>query len=599
MAEQAEEEAGPGWPPRMWVDAEALDEVLGAEAEDAQVQGTDAANLARSLLKLVRDWEKRCDNAFMRVEQVQDAAAKAGTLGERPIETELFGLVAGLACEAGTLELLPTDREFRLRTILWEASATYACQVRPGVDQQERLNASGVREMIKAGRELKAPLSLHGEATVACLEQVLAEAWDWMEKALAAPFEQLHLLPPFEAIDLSGEYPHSRYCAARQLVEDATAPEEHEESLEASDRKRRRVMAKEESGGERYREVAPDEDMSQLCLCHGIVARDSNASRKLIACSICETWYHLSCVGLLKERERSRASRKAKQYGYSGGWACIACCEGSKHQPYRHCWPASDAFAQERAAKEQSEREQVEERALACAKAAKEQQEREDAMRREEEERFQAMLASSKKGCYYALDDETPSAIAAKLRIPVSDILKLNARRYPGLSSKAQLCEQTELVIPIECPPEYDNQHLWTVEEEVGPDIELVGEGEDEGDWVCCERCETWRKLPDGVDPANLPEIWECGMEPLPCSRCGVEDAPAEGSQVPALAQHEESIPKESVGQVEPAAAGIATPLAAQPLAQEVCITTQIPVAPSAGVEMASLLPSIDVTLQQ
>ena len=30
----------------------------------------------------------------------------------------------------------------------------------------------------------------------------------------------------------------------------------------------------------------------------------------------------------------------------------------------------------------------------------------------------------------------------------------------------------------------------------------------DEEKWVCCERCEKWRKLPDHVDVDALPEQW-------------------------------------------------------------------------------------------
>ena len=31
-------------------------------------------------------------------------------------------------------------------------------------------------------------------------------------------------------------------------------------------------------------------------------------------------------------------------------------------------------------------------------------------------------------------------------------------------------------------------------------------------EWVCCDRCETWRLLPYGIDPEQLPEKWVCSM---------------------------------------------------------------------------------------
>ena len=55
-------------------------------------------------------------------------------------------------------------------------------------------------------------------------------------------------------------------------------------------------------------------------------------------------------------------------------------------------------------------------------------------------------------------------------------------------------------------------------------------------EWVCCEKCDEWRVLPGGFDPAGLPEIWECGMVPLPHASCGQpEPAPAETMIIPLL----------------------------------------------------------------
>lgn len=43
-----------------------------------------------------------------------------------------------------------------------------------------------------------------------------------------------------------------------------------------------------------------------------------------------------------------------------------------------------------------------------------------------------------------------------------------------------------------------------------------------EEDWVCCDRCQTWRLLPFGIKPEQLPEKWLCSMQNwLPgMSRC-------------------------------------------------------------------------------
>jgi len=31
--------------------------------------------------------------------------------------------------------------------------------------------------------------------------------------------------------------------------------------------------------------------------------------------------------------------------------------------------------------------------------------------------------------------------------------------------------------------------------------------------WVCCDKCQTWRLLPHGADPDNLPKKWKCSMQ--------------------------------------------------------------------------------------
>ncbi|KAL1543103.1 cysteine-tryptophan domain-containing zinc finger protein 3-like isoform X1 [Salvia divinorum] len=45
-------------------------------------------------------------------------------------------------------------------------------------------------------------------------------------------------------------------------------------------------------------------------------------------------------------------------------------------------------------------------------------------------------------------------------------------------------------------------------------------------EWVLCDRCETWRLLPYGMDPEQLPEKWVCSMQDwLPeHNRCGITE---------------------------------------------------------------------------
>ncbi|KAM9343617.1 MORC family CW-type zinc finger protein 3a isoform 2-T2 [Pholidichthys leucotaenia] len=45
--------------------------------------------------------------------------------------------------------------------------------------------------------------------------------------------------------------------------------------------------------------------------------------------------------------------------------------------------------------------------------------------------------------------------------------------------------------------------------------------------WVQCDRCLKWRKLPDGIDTSKLPELWYCHMNPDPQFRsCQVQEEP-------------------------------------------------------------------------
>ena len=50
---------------------------------------------------------------------------------------------------------------------------------------------------------------------------------------------------------------------------------------------------------------------------------------------------------------------------------------------------------------------------------------------------------------------------------------------------------------------------------------QLQASDDEEGEWVCCEKCQTWRKLPDSSNTSMLPATWVCGMPPLGDTRCG------------------------------------------------------------------------------
>ncbi|KAJ8543314.1 hypothetical protein K7X08_005837 [Anisodus acutangulus] len=45
-------------------------------------------------------------------------------------------------------------------------------------------------------------------------------------------------------------------------------------------------------------------------------------------------------------------------------------------------------------------------------------------------------------------------------------------------------------------------------------------------DWVCCDKCQTWRLLPLGTDPDSLPKKWVCRLQTwLPgMNRCGISE---------------------------------------------------------------------------
>ncbi|RXM35737.1 MORC family CW-type zinc finger protein 3 [Acipenser ruthenus] len=51
--------------------------------------------------------------------------------------------------------------------------------------------------------------------------------------------------------------------------------------------------------------------------------------------------------------------------------------------------------------------------------------------------------------------------------------------------------------------------------------------------WVQCDSCLKWRKLPDGIDPDRLPEKWYCQMNPNTQFRnCSVEEEPEDEDEI-------------------------------------------------------------------
>ncbi|XP_078416364.1 MORC family CW-type zinc finger protein 3-like [Cetorhinus maximus] len=51
--------------------------------------------------------------------------------------------------------------------------------------------------------------------------------------------------------------------------------------------------------------------------------------------------------------------------------------------------------------------------------------------------------------------------------------------------------------------------------------------------WAQCDGCLKWRKLPDGIDPDNLPDKWFCSMNPDPRFRsCSVPEEPEDVAEV-------------------------------------------------------------------
>lgn len=64
-----------------------------------------------------------------------------------------------------------------------------------------------------------------------------------------------------------------------------------------------------------------------------------------------------------------------------------------------------------------------------------------------------------------------------------------------------------------------------------------------ERNWVACDKCSKWRKLPKHVEPACLPDVWECKMmsDILSSSRLSCET----GQDPEAPVEEEEEVPME------------------------------------------------------
>ncbi|KAM9486599.1 uncharacterized protein Hap1MRO34_006574 [Clarias gariepinus] len=70
--------------------------------------------------------------------------------------------------------------------------------------------------------------------------------------------------------------------------------------------------------------------------------------------------------------------------------------------------------------------------------------------------------------------------------------------------------------------PKYRN---CTDEEE--PEDSNGGQSRPYQNWVQCDDCQKWRKLPDGINTAKLPDKWQCSLNPDPQFRsCLVDEEP-------------------------------------------------------------------------
>ena len=59
------------------------------------------------------------------------------------------------------------------------------------------------------------------------------------------------------------------------------------------------------------------------------------------------------------------------------------------------------------------------------------------------------------KDVYYALDNEMPKQIAAKLNMDAALLVQMNKGSYPDLNQNAKLKRETPLEVPVEVPPEH------------------------------------------------------------------------------------------------------------------------------------------------
>lgn len=99
---------------------------------------------------------------------------------------------------------------------------------------------------------------------------------------------------------------------------------------------------------------------------------------------------------------------------------------------------------------------------------------------------------------------------------PFREKMKANEKDYSGFSEKSNEGQSTK---KVECPPKseaHENDSEIVPLMANGPTSSAAAAPFShvviEDNWVCCDKCQKWRLLPYGTDPAQLPKKWLCTM---------------------------------------------------------------------------------------
>lgn len=117
--------------------------------------------------------------------------------------------------------------------------------------------------------------------------------------------------------------------------------------------------------------------------------------------------------------------------------------------------------------------------------------------------------------------------IHSKEMLKVSDaVSKKRLERNSSMKEKVNGRKTEKPFASVEYPRLVSNGAPHTVCESNPAAPPGVGAPVVKEDWVCCDKCQTWRILPLGTDPDSLPKKWVCRLQTwLPgMNRCGISE---------------------------------------------------------------------------